>query len=206
MIEEVLKEALNKINERHYSVRNPKNRFINENNYLLKYSQQETMPENNFVSQLVCHYREIIHLSYPELTENENPEIYPQIQLYKRAVRKRENEEIARDFHIKDGMFPDMIFHKDQCNNVTENQKLILECKINNGLNYDDFGQDLAKLVIYISEINFQKSIFLIVNNERAAIESYLHRFKNTYEMLDMMNVHIWIKNYGEEIEIIDCE
>ncbi|WP_407495022.1 hypothetical protein [Elizabethkingia anophelis] len=206
MIEDILKEAINKINERHYSVKNPEIRLVNEDNYSLNYSKQETMPENNFVSRLISHYQEVINLRHPGLSEDVSPEMYPQIQLYKIRVRKQENEALSQDFDIKDGIYPDIVFHKDQYFNIPQNQKLVIECKINNRLSYEDFGQDLAKLVIYISEINFQKSIFLIANNEKAAIESYLQRFKNTYEMLNMMNVHIWVKNYGEEIEIIDCE
>lgn len=204
MIEDTLKKALDNIHSRHFNVENPQVRVINKNFYNLKYSKTRTEPENNFVAYLVAHY--LIELDGEAHGEADDLTIFPQIQLYKQILNKQENKNLISDFKLNEGIYPDVVFHKGQNDNNPENQKIAIECKINEKLSYNEFSKDLAKLLIYILEINFQKSIYIIVNNEKSLIEDYLKCFKSKYNSFQgaLNNVEIWIKNYNKKLEIIN--
>jgi len=204
MVEKSLKIALGKIKKRHFEVDNPLMRIVNEEVHSLAYSKNRTQPENNFVSYLIAHY--LIELDNKEETELINTTIYPQVQLYKKLVKKTENEQLIEDFNLKIGLYPDLVFHKDQQDNDSKNQKLAIECKIEENLAYDKFSYDMAKLILYISEINFQKAIFLIANSSLETIEKYLKVFKAKYNYPECYNkMEIWVKNFGEELMILPC-
>jgi len=205
MIEELIKSAIKKIGKRHYEVGNPVTRVINREVYDLDYSKDKTEPENNFVNYLVAYI--LVELDKKDITEIENSTIFPQAQLYKKLVNKAENKQLISDFEISNGLYPDLVFHKDQDDNRPENQKIAIECKIDKNLTYDEFSRDFAKLIVYISEINFQKSIYIIANMPESIIIEYLRRFKLKYngftEQLNKME--IWVKNADEDLIIINC-
>lgn len=203
MIEDILSKAIEQINSRHYSITNPKKRIINEEVYDLSYSKATTQPENNFVTYLIAHY--LVELDKIEnLNEDDDVTIYPQIQLYKKIVKKEGNEQIIEDFKLSQGLYPDIVFHKEQNDNNLINQKVVIECKINNSLSYEDFSYDFAKLYIYVNEINFQKAIYLIVNNSATEIIDHFIRFKEKYDF-DFSLIDIWIKNNDEKLIIKNC-
>lgn len=203
MIKDTLVNAINNINKRHFRVLNPKSRVINYNVYDLSYSKKETEPENNFVTYLIAHY--IVELDkIDEITEEDDHTIYPQIQLYKKIIRLAKNEQLIDKFKLSERLYPDIVFHKGQDDNLTENQKLIIECKINTNLSYEDFEYGLIKLYIYCDEINFQNGLFIIANNSVERIESHLKKFKELHN-IDLSKIEIWIKNYNETLEIKNC-
>lgn len=202
MIENILMKAIDKINQRHYQIVNPRTRLINEVVFDLNYSKLKTEPENNFVTYLLAHY--LTQLDEINTIEEEAIKIFPQIQLYKRIVRKVENENLINDFKLCDGFYPDLVFHAGQDDNNPDNQKIVVECKINRNLKYYAFAYDFAKLYLCTNEINFQKAIFIIVNNDEHNIENYINKFKEKYQ-LDFSKIEIWIKNYGDDILIKNC-
>jgi len=199
MIDNLLSCSLNKINKRHFNVDNPNVRVINNEVCELNYSKKNTQPENNFVTYLIAYY--LLEIDHQNLSEDENLTIYPQIQLYKQILNKPENSKLISDFKLKDGLYPDIVFHKNQNDNSQENQKIAVECKVNSDLTYSDFAYDFAKLHMYILEINFQKSVYIIVNNNTEKIEFFLRIFKSKYIYPSVSDkIEIWIKNYDEEI------
>ena len=203
MIKDILSIAINKINKRHFKILNPKIRVINQEAYDLSYSKKETQPENNFVTYLIAHY--VCELDkIDDLAEEDDYTIYPQIQLYKKIIGLEKNRVLIDKFKLSERLYPDIVFHKEQEDNSTENQKLIVECKINRNLSYVDFEYDLVKLYIYCDEINFQTGLFIIVNNSVQRIENHLKRFKEFYD-IDLSRVEIWIKNHNEILEIRKC-
>ncbi len=203
MIKDILGSAINKINKRHFKVFNPKIRVINQEVYDLSYSKKDTQPENNFVTYLISHYISELD-KIDELTEEDDYTIYPQIQLYKKIIGLEKNRSFIEKFKLSERLYPDIVFHKEQNDNFPENQKLIVECKINRNLSYKDFEYDLVKLYIYCDEINFQNGLFIIANNSVDRIEKHLKKFKELYE-IDLSKVEIWIKNYNETLEIKKC-
>lgn len=202
-IEDLLKKAINRIGERNFKVENPQTRVITEKVHSLDYSRRATHPENNFVSYLVAYY--LIELDSMNRLEQDDFTIYPQAQLYKKLVYKEENKEIIDTFKFDRGLIPDLVFHKNQNDNDPENQKIAIECKIDVNLTYSSFSKDLAKLIIYISELNFQKSIFIIANMSDTEIIKYINQFKNKYSCYSdvLASIEIWIKNYDKELIVM---
>ncbi len=202
MIEELLIKAIDQIGKRHFEIENPKTRIINNEVYDLNYSRDKTEPENNFVNYLVAHY--LVALDKKDVTEIEECIVFPQAQLYKKLVGKAENEQLFNDFEFSNGLMPDLVFHKDQTDSCPGNQRIAIECKIDENLTYTKFARDLAKLIIYISEINFQKSLFIISNMPESTIDQYLKIFKLKYNSFteQLKKVEIWIKNFNDELII----
>ena len=74
---------------------------------------------------------------------------------------------------------PDLIIHSDIKKNRlnNENQKLIIEAKTTREINTDSFCWDLFKLREYISQLNFNYAIYLIVNQDKDSIEKVMKQY-----------------------------
>ena len=70
---------------------------------------------------------------------------------------------------------PDLVLHKSQTDNQTNNQKLIVEIKARN-VTDDDMAKDIIKLNHYISALNFQYAIFISANTNIVTIKQKLKR------------------------------
>jgi hypothetical protein len=199
----IIEDALSAINKRDYIAINPSSRIIDGQLISTNYSQDEIRPENNFVSSLKGEVKTLIKKR--DFNENKNPELFPQSEISKYVFDLPQHFDLRKDFEIKTTIFPDLFFHKSQDDTSPENQRIVLECKIDNNLNKFKFQKDLAKLIIYIEQLNFQKGIMLVCNNELEKIQAYTSEFVNKYVKFEksLSKIEIWIKNYGDDLIIL---
>ena len=199
----IIGDALCKIAERDYIATNAKSRTINGQVIPTNYSQDEICPENNFVSSLKGEIKKLVENE--GFNENANPEFFPQSEFSKQVFDLPQHSRLREDFEIKNSIIPDIFFHLSQEDNTPENQRIVLECKIDKNLNKFKFQKDLAKLIIYIEQINFQKGIMLVCNNELEHIQNYSTDFVNEYIEFEesLRKIEIWIKNYGNDLIIL---
>lgn len=57
-------------------------------------------------------------------------------------------------------------------------QKVVIEAKTTNRLAQDSFSWDSYKLGAYVNELSFQTAIYLIINTDRARVETLLDGYK----------------------------
>lgn len=199
----IIEKALSKIAKRNYVSTNPNSRNINGETLSTNYGQKEIHPENNFVSSLKGKINQLVEkLGYDEGT---NPEFFPQSELSKIIFDLPQHSILREDFEIKNTIRPDLFFHLSQDNNDSENQRIVLECKIDKNLTKKKFQKDLAKLIIYIEQLNFQKGIMLVCNNEAEHIKNHIIDFNSKYQDFEdsLSKIEIWIKNFGDDLIIL---
>lgn len=203
-LSKVIEDALSAISKRDYEAINPNSRNINGENKFTNYSKAQTHPEINFVSSLKGEIKQLVKsLGFDEET---SPEFFPQSDFPKRIFNLPQNFLLFEKYKIKDIISPDLFFHLSQDDNNPENQRIILECKIDKNLNENKFKKDLAKLIIFIEQLNYQKGILLIVNNDLERIKNFYNDFVNEHTSFEhsLVKIEIWIKNYGDDLIILN--
>lgn len=204
MEEEVLGylcEAIQNIPEHYYTLSNPQG-----------YSKIERHPERLFTYELYHQLRIIIE------KEKKNNSFYDEFfvdaEIYKRIERATYSKEDVTEKKYKetkseldnDKVFPDLVIHTNQKSRKTNGQFLILECKTQTeNLNQDAFNNDFFKLNEYISLLNFQFSVYLIINKSENDIRNYLNTYKKSYWTSKLGNVIFIVKeNYKSKLKIFD--
>ena len=148
-----------------------------------------TTYENNFTGQLSTHYAILAKTGQT----NEPQGFLRQLQIPKHYVYSEDRDNLValtveklRDIpgngenELSELLtIPDFIIHKHQENSEIENQLLILEVKTEANLSYAKFAWDFFKLNLYLNKFNFQTACFLVVNNSKEAIYSYVSRYLN---------------------------
>ena len=139
----LLEQSINKIAERNYKVSNPTERVVDGLTEATKYSKNSTNPEINFVSSL----KSKVEQSVNELgfTEDVNPELFPQSDFGKRIFNLGKHQKLKVDFEINDIIKPDLFFHHSQEDTNPENQKIVLECKIETNLSEKKTAKRFSK-------------------------------------------------------------
>lgn len=200
---ELIKRSLDEIAERDYNINNPKIRYIDGENIQLNYSQNSTNPERNFVSALRSNIDGNIKLV--GFNNNDHPELFPQSDFGKKIQDIPDHLDLKKIFNINNTIVPDLFFHKSQDDNNPENQKVVLECKTEDNINEIKIKKDLAKLILYIEQLNYQKAILLVCNNEVSIIEDYVTSFKETFSnhTKTYLKIEVWVKNFNKDLIII---
>lgn len=190
---EVLKEAINNVDERYYRTTNP----IERGGVPTEYSQLdiELNLEQKFVLELYHQMRLLI--GKENLLEGE---------IYKRVVSNNDSSTLykyAEKKKIK-GIKPDLVLHRGQNINDPAYQLLALECKV--GLKNNEFEEDFFKLMIYDDSLKFQNSVFLIVNHDAEDVRINLASYKENEELpyLKSPRIKILVKEkFGADIQEI---
>ncbi len=74
-------------------------------------------------------------------------------------------------------VFPDFVIHGSYFDYRTESQHLIVEAKTTHNLQFSQFAWDFAKLNRYVSKLNFQSSVYLIVGIDENKVNNFLKQF-----------------------------
>jgi len=178
MIKDKLIKAINKIPKHYYELRNPKIK----NGKIIDYSNEIVYPERNFCTNLYHHF--MVELETEDLNIGED--FFLDEEIYKKFTGTYINDDDfkktkdALNFP-KRGMRPDLVLHATQESRDPEDQLLIIECKIDPNLSEKNFNEDFFKSNIFLSELNFQNSVYIIINNKRNHIESLLKKYKEKY-------------------------
>lgn len=196
----ILEQSINQIAKRNFNVSNPTERVVDGLTEPTNYSRCVTNPEINFVSSVKSKVEQnVIEQGF---TEDEDPELFPQSDFGKRVFNLEKHRKLKVDFEINEITKPDLFFHRSQEDTNPENQKIVLECKIETNLSEKKLQKDLAKLIIFIDQLNFQKGILLICNNESEIINNYVDNFVAKYQTFQqsLTKIEIWVKNFDKEI------
>jgi hypothetical protein len=170
MIVQNLIKALGAIPQTSYVITNPTKDSVGADP---NYSKATTTAERNFVSDLKTNLLKIHDYTDDNLLVN--------LELYK-TFKSREPKDIAyletkcRFFNNEKGFSPDLVIHE---NHENQNQQLCaLECKLERNLSYNDFGNDLVKLMLYREILNYENLVFVIGNNDPKHIAELFNRYK----------------------------
>lgn len=95
-------------------------------------------------------------------------------------------------------VFPDFVIHDNHIGCRTECQHLIVEAKTTRNLQCSQFAWDFAKLNKYVSKLNFQSSVYLIVGIDENKVNSFLDKFSRYSQFpgieTSLSNIYIIIK------------
>jgi len=199
IIIEMLIKSINKVQSHYYGINNPRR----ENGQIIGYARKRVFPERNFCTNLYLHFLKEMKSSDLDIGEK----FFLDEEIYKKFSYGNNNDENFNKTReklkiSKTGMRPDLVLHASQQERNIEGQLLILECKIDPSLKEKEFYDDYFKLNYYKSELNFQNSVYLIVNNTKDKICTYLsnYNYKEKYWETPKGRVEILIKeNYDSE-------
>ncbi len=201
---DILKEAINKIPEHYYKLYNPRK----SKGQLVDYSNEYVFPERNYCTNLYHQLLNIINDTNLDIGEMFflDEEIYKKYSgtyINDKSFTKTKN---SLKFS-KQGLRPDLVLHKSQQSREKEDQKLIIECKTTNNLLKSEFFRDFFKLNIYKSQLNFQNTVYIIVNMNKEIINKYLDEYLKKYWNIKENAIYLLIKeSYGSEIIEIKVE
>lgn len=194
-------EAIRNVPKHYYSLSNPQG-----------YSKLERHPERLFTYELYHQLRIIIE----KKRQNSGfyDEFFVDAEIYKKLERTTYLQENVTEKKYKetkseldkDKVFPDFVIHTNQKSRKIDDQFLILECKTQTeNLTQDAFNNDFFKLNEYISLLNFQFSVYLIINKSENDIRNYLNTYKKSYWTSELGNVIFIVKeSYEKELKIFD--
>jgi hypothetical protein len=201
MIIEKLIKAINKVPNHYYETKNPKAK----NGQIRDYAKKIVFPERNFCTNLYHHFSNEIEKKGSDLDKLDIGEkFFLDEEIYKKCsgtylYDREQFDKTLKELNIaKKGMRPDLVLHASQQENNNERQLLILECKIDPNLKRKEFYADYFKLNIYKSELNFQNSVYLILNNIKNKICKYLSDYKEKYWETPKGAIQILIKENSE--------
>lgn len=201
MIKGKLIKAINKVPEHYYSMKNPKK----IDGQLIDYSKSVVYPERNFCTNLYHHL--MVELENGNINIGED--FFLDIEIYKKFIGTYSTDEKFKDTYKKInianvGMRPDIVLHAKQKSRDEKDQLLIIECKIDPNLSEKNFNEDFFKLNIFLSELNFQNSVYIIINNKKNHIESLLKKYKEKYWLSPKGEVDILIKEeFSSAMELL---
>ncbi|MEZ9445757.1 topoisomerase DNA-binding C4 zinc finger domain-containing protein [Vibrio sp. 10N.222.54.F12] len=103
---------------------------------------------------------------------------------------------------------PDFIFHADRNNDSYENQKLIVEAKVNSQAPVNEIYKDIFHTLIYANKYNFQYSVVLMINYKKDTwITKYKQYLENGYyigQKTKHKNIYVIFKySYNSNVEVI---
>jgi hypothetical protein len=167
----MLKEALNGVEiqyiEQYYfrlrgsQIQKPERTFVAELYHQLR-MQQSTMNKDETIRNLVFHC-DISKINYIL-----NNECIQDVSKYR--------------------LVPDLVLHKSQTDNSSENQLLVCEVKMDSKISKDNFKKDLDKLLYYkLSQLKFQNAVF-IFTGKKELLNQYLNEYRHSQTSLHFLN------------------
>lgn len=157
-------------------------KYLQEHKNLVFTDEGEISEQNYMISfayLLGCKLKDTEHLYGGELKKvlsvcnNEKIE-----ELAKRINRSCNDDKVTikPDFVIHDCLEHDALPPMHQC--------FIVETKTSKVLRQDDFNWDIFKLHGYISQLNYENAVYIIINSDKSTIEKKLEDYVNEYVVL----------------------
>ena len=154
-------------------------KYLQEHKNLVFTDEGEISEQNYMISfayLLGCKLKDTEHLYGGELKKvlsvcnNEKIE-----ELAKRINRSCNDDKVTikPDFVIHDCLEHDALPPMHQC--------FIVETKTSKVLRQDDFNWDIFKLHGYISQLNYENAVYIIISSDKSTIEKKLEDYVNEY-------------------------
>lgn len=178
-IVEIIIEAISRTSNHYRLLYNPDN-----------YSKAERNPEHLFCYEFYHQLR----LVFSDEDFHIDGEIYKTINGANTIIKDPAFLRTKNVLMKSDGLYPDIVIHKSQMSRDSKDQLLILECKTQpENLDENAFFKDFFKLNTYNEYLNFQNSIYLIVNKDSYSIEQFLKSYYKKNYWLSKKDVIIFL-------------
>jgi len=203
-------KALNQIGERFYSL--PNHYFLDGE---IKKTESFKELELRFMNEFSTRFSNLIQneTSYQRLEYDfEIPKKFmwsgqENLEIRKTFIELSENPKKEVDMLSYFTTYPDFLVHAGQDNTNEENQKLIIEAKVNQNTRKGEIFKDIFHTFIYSNEYNFQCSIMLLVHFDEEKwvnlLNEYVSKGYYTGKKENLKKIFVVFKKTYDAIENI---